>query len=175
MQKRASGDFKDNYIKHLLNYKWFGDVWAVPEGTIIFPNEPAVQVTGSSIHSRWFETYILQQMNTQSIIATKASRMFNVAKGKNVIDFGARRAKNPLLAARASFIGGAIGNLIDRLHMRQVIDFIEVGVKKFRWPVFNFADSFVTIGIVIIIWVWIFGRKRTDSNKISLTKSDNLI
>lgn len=75
----------------------------------------------------------------------------------------------------AMIIGGAIGNLIDRFYMRQVIDFIEVGVKRFKWPVFNFADSFVTIGIVIIIWVWIFGRKRTDSGKISLTSNDNMI
>lgn len=109
MQKRAGKDFKENYIKHLLNYKWAGDVWAVPEGTIVFPNESGIQVTGPSIESRWFETHLLQQMNTQSLIATKASRMYNVAKGKNVIDFGARRAKNPLLATRASYVGGAIG------------------------------------------------------------------
>jgi signal peptidase II len=72
-------------------------------------------------------------------------------------------------------IGGAVGNLIDRFRMRQVVDFIEVGVKKFKWPVFNFADSFVTIGIILIIWVWLFGRKKTDSNSISLTKTDNVV
>jgi lipoprotein signal peptidase len=59
--------------------------------------------------------------------------------------------------------------------MRQVVDFIEVGVKKFKWPVFNFADSFVTIGIILIIWVWLFGRKKTESDSISLTKTDNMV
>jgi nicotinate phosphoribosyltransferase len=109
MQKRAEKDFKENYVEHLLNYKWTGDVWAVPEGTIIFPNEPAIQVTGPSIYSRLFETHVLQQMNTQSLIATKFSRCYNAANGRTIIDFGARRAKNPLLSARAAYIGGTIG------------------------------------------------------------------
>lgn len=61
-------------------------------------------------------------------------------------------------------IGGAIGNLIDRFRMKQVIDFIELGIKKFRWPVFNIADSCVTIGIIIVLWVWIFGKKKREKN-----------
>ena len=60
----------------------------------------------------------------------------------------------------AMIIGGAIGNLIDRIRMKQVIDFIEIGVRKFKWPVFNIADSFVTIGIIAILWVWIFVKKK---------------
>jgi len=62
----------------------------------------------------------------------------------------------------AMIIGGAIGNLTDRFRLHEVIDFIEVGVKKFIWPIFNIADSFVTIGIVLIIGVWIFGKQREE-------------
>ncbi len=66
-------------------------------------------------------------------------------------------------------IGGALGNLIDRLRMGQVVDFIEIGVRNFKWPVFNLADSSVTIGIVIILWVWIFAGKK------DLTKSETMV
>ena len=65
--------------------------------------------------------------------------------------------------------GGAIGNLIDRLRMRQVIDFIEIGVRKFKWPVFNIADSFVTIGIIAILWVWIFVKNKKENEDSLLT------
>lgn len=73
-----------------------------------------------------------------------------------------------LYVGLALIIGGAIGNLIDRFRMQQVIDFIELGVKRFTWPVFNIADSCVTIGIIIIIWSWLFGKK-------SMTTSDNTL
>lgn len=69
----------------------------------------------------------------------------------------------------AMIIGGAIGNLIDRLRMRQVIDFIEIGVRKFKWPVFNIADSFVTIGIIAILWVWIFVKNKKENEDSLLT------
>lgn len=75
------------------------------------------------------------------------------------------RLKEPgslLYVGLALIIGGAIGNLVDRFRMRQVIDFIELGVRQFKWPVFNIADSCVTIGIVVILWSWIFGRKKQD-------------
>jgi signal peptidase II len=67
-------------------------------------------------------------------------------------------------------IGGAIGNLIDRFRMRQVIDFIELGIRHLKWPVFNIADSCVTIGIVAILWSWIFGKKTEADPDINLTK-----
>ncbi len=69
----------------------------------------------------------------------------------------------------AMIIGGAIGNLIDRIRMKQVIDFIEIGVRKFKWPVFNIADSFVTIGIIAILWVWIFVKNKKENEDSLLT------
>lgn len=69
---------------------------------------------------------------------------------------------NLIYVGLAMIIGGAIGNLIDRIRMRQVIDFIEIGVKRFKWPIFNIADSFVTIGIIIILCIWIFHKKRDE-------------
>ncbi|MCK4575657.1 signal peptidase II [candidate division WOR-3 bacterium] len=69
---------------------------------------------------------------------------------------------NLIYVGLAMIIGGAIGNLIDRIRMRMVIDFIEIGVKRFKWPIFNIADSFVTIGIIIILFIWIFHKKRDE-------------
>lgn len=69
---------------------------------------------------------------------------------------------NLIYVGLAMIIGGAIGNLIDRIRMRMVIDFIEIGVKRFKWPIFNIADSFVTIGIIIILCIWIFHKKRDE-------------
>jgi signal peptidase II len=69
----------------------------------------------------------------------------------------------------AMIIGGAIGNFIDRIRMKQVIDFIEIGVKKFKWPVFNIADSFVTIGIIAILWVWFFVKNKKENEDSLLT------
>ena len=74
-----------------------------------------------------------------------------------------------LLVGLALIIGGAIGNLIDRFRMQQVIDFIELGVRQFKWPVFNIADSCVTIGIIAILWSWVFGEKNEANPDNNLT------
>jgi signal peptidase II len=69
-------------------------------------------------------------------------------------------------------IGGAIGNLIDRLRIKEVIDFIEVGVEKFKWPVFNVADSCVTVGIILLLWIWFFRTKKEgEENSTRKTKT----
>jgi len=84
--------------------------------------------------------------------------------------FAKLKAEGTLLYVGLSMIiSGAIGNLIDRFKMGQVIDFIELGVRNFKWPVFNFADSSVTIGIALILWVWIFGGKK------DLTKNEKMV
>ncbi|TET21173.1 MAG: signal peptidase II [Candidatus Cloacimonadota bacterium] len=80
-----------------------------------------------------------------------------------------------LYVGLAMIIGGAIGNLIDRFRIQQVIDFIDVSVKRFHWPVFNIADSFVTIGIIVILWAWIFGEKKERVPDKTLTNSSNVI
>ena len=97
------------FVDYLRNFKFDGDVYAVPEGTIVLPNEPIINITGNSIDIQIFETYLLSVMNFQTLIATKASRIVNVSDGRTCFDFGARRAHGrdaAILSARASFIGG---------------------------------------------------------------------
>ena len=106
------GDLHADYLASLRDFHFDGSVFAVPEGTPVFPNEPIINVTGRSRDVQLFETYLLCVMNFQTLIATKASRIVHAARGKPVFDFGARRAHGRdagILAARASFIGGASG------------------------------------------------------------------
>ena len=102
----------EDFFEYLRNFKFTGDVWAVPEGTILFPNEPIIRVEAPIIESQIVETFLLSTINFESLIATKASRIISAAKGRKIIEFGFRRAHGPqaaLLAARASYIGGCIG------------------------------------------------------------------
>ena len=108
----ARGDLHTDYLASLKDFRFDGSVFAVPEGTPVFPNEPIINVTGRSRDVQLFETYLLCVMNFQTLIATKASRIVQAAREKPVFDFGARRAHGRdagILAARASFIGGASG------------------------------------------------------------------
>ena len=106
------GDLSRAYLSALKDFRFDGSIFAVPEGTLVFPNEPIINVTGRSRDVQLFETYLLCVMNFQMLIATKASRIVEAARGRPVFDFGARRAHGRdagILAARASFIGGASG------------------------------------------------------------------
>ena len=106
------GELSADYLASLRDFHFDGSVFAVPEGTPVFPNEPIINVTGRSRDVQLFETYLLCVMNFQTLIATKASRIVHAARGRPVFDFGARRAHGRdagILAARASFIGGASG------------------------------------------------------------------
>jgi nicotinate phosphoribosyltransferase len=103
----------EDFFEYLRNFKFTGTIWAVPEGTILFPNEPLIRVEAPMIEAQIVETYVLSMLNFQSLIATKASRIVTAAKGKSIIEFGSRRAHGPqaaLLAARASYIAGCIGS-----------------------------------------------------------------
>jgi nicotinate phosphoribosyltransferase len=104
--------FKEEFLEFLKKIRFTGDVWAVPEGELVFPNEPIIRVTAPIIEAQIFETFVINTVNFQTLIATKASRVVNSAKGRPVIDFGSRRAHGVdagLKAARASYIGGCIG------------------------------------------------------------------
>ena len=106
------GDLSPDYLAALKDFHFDGSIFAVPEGTLVFPDEPIINVTGRSRDVQLFETYLLCVMNFQTLIATKASRIVKAARGRPVFDFGARRAHGRdagILAARASFIGGARG------------------------------------------------------------------
>lgn len=109
---RKKDIFSDEFLDYLANFKFECDVWAMPEGGVAFPNEPLVMVRGPAIQAQLIETMALLTINHQSLIATKASRIVRAAKGRAVMEFGARRAQGAdaaTLGARASYIGGVVG------------------------------------------------------------------
>ncbi|MDR1440154.1 MAG: nicotinate phosphoribosyltransferase [Clostridiales bacterium] len=106
---KSKGVFDERFIEYLRNFKFECDVWAIPEGTPIFPNEPLVKVRGPIIQAQLVETMILLTINHQSLIATKANRICRAAAGRPVSEFGSRRAQGghgALMGARAAYIGG---------------------------------------------------------------------
>ncbi len=109
---RKQNKFSDRFLDYLANFKFTGDIWAIPEGTVVFPNEPLLTIRAPMIEAQILETMLLVTVNHQSLIATKTSRIINAAKGRPIMEFGARRAHGVTAAingARASIIGGAIG------------------------------------------------------------------
>ena len=104
--------FSEEFLNYLANFKFTGDIWAVPEGTPMFPNEPIITVRAPAIEAQLIETYLLLCINHQSLIATKANRVVRAAEGRTVLEFGSRRAQGPdaaILGARAAYIGGCHG------------------------------------------------------------------
>lgn len=109
---RGSGMFSGEFLQWLSGVKFTGDVWAVPEGTVVFPNEPIVQVIAPIIEAQLVETFVLNQIHLQSVIASKAARVVDAARGRIVVDFGARRAHGTdaaLKVGRTSYLAGAAG------------------------------------------------------------------
>ena len=109
---RSTNKFSDEFLDYLSNFKFTGDIWAIPEGTVVFPNEPLITIKAPIIEAQILETMILLLINHQCLIATKASRIVASAKGRPVMEFGARRAHSvdaAFLGARAAMIGGCIG------------------------------------------------------------------
>ncbi len=109
---RNQGIFSEEYLEYLKNFKFTGDIWAIPEGTVVFPNETLLTVKAPIVEAQLLETMLLTIINHQSLIATKTSRIVRAAKGIPVMEFGARRAHGTSAAiygARAAIIGGACG------------------------------------------------------------------
>ena len=109
---RSLNTFTEDFLQYLRDFKFSGDVYAFPEGTIMYPNEPILTVVAPLIDAQIVETAILAEVNHQSLVATKTARIVKAAEGKAVSDFGARRAHNmdaAVYGARASYIGGAAG------------------------------------------------------------------
>lgn len=119
---RSKNIFDEEFLKYLRNFSFTGDIWAVPEGTVIFPGEPILTVRAPAIEAQLVETYILLAFNHQCLIATKASRMVRAAKGRPISEFGSRRAHGEdaaVYGARAAYIGGCSGTactLSDKLY-----------------------------------------------------------
>ena len=109
---RGRNMFSEEFLQYLRDFRFTGDIWAVPEGTPIFPREPIMTVRAPAIQAQLVETYLLLTLNHQSLIATKANRVVRAAEGRTVLEFGSRRAQGgdgAVLGARAAFIGGCKG------------------------------------------------------------------
>jgi len=108
----GQGDFPPDFLEALGRLRFSGEVWAVPEGTVVFPYEPIVRVVAPIHEAQLLETYVLNQIHLQSVLATKAARMVDAAEGRALVEFGARRAHGEDAAhkaVRASYIAGFVG------------------------------------------------------------------
>lgn len=119
---RSKKLFDEAFLQYLAEFRFTGDIYAVPEGTPVFPNEPIMTVKAPAIEAQIIETYLLLVLNHQSLIATKANRIVRSAKGRPVLEFGSRRAQGAsgaVIGARAAYIGGCVGTacaLSDQLY-----------------------------------------------------------
>ena len=110
---RSKGCFNEEFLEYLRNFKFTGDIYAIPEGTPVFPREPLLTVRAPAIEAQFIETYLLLCYNHQCLIATKANRIVRAADGRPVSEFGSRRAhgvQGAVLGARAAYIGGCSGS-----------------------------------------------------------------
>ena len=137
---RSKNIFNEEFLQYLKDFKFECDVFAIKEGTPIFPNEPIVKVVGPIIQAQFIETMVLLSINHQSLIATKANRIVRAAKGRGVMEFGSRRAQGydgAILGARATYIGGCIGTACTILDRDYQIN--AIGTMAHSW--IQFFDS----------------------------------
>lgn len=109
---RGRNIFSEEFLRYLKDFRFTGDVWAIPEGTPIFPGEPIMVIRAPAIQAQLLETFLLLTINHQSLIATKSNRICRAADGRAVLEFGSRRAQGAdaaILGARAAYIGGCAG------------------------------------------------------------------
>ena len=131
---RNKNMFSEKFLSYLENFKFACDVYAVEEGTPVFPGEPIVTVVGPAVQAQLIETMLLLSINHQSLIATKASRIVRAAKGRPVMEFGARRAQGPsgaINGSRAAFIGGCVGSSCTIAE--KMFDFPAMGTMAHSW------------------------------------------
>lgn len=138
---RGLGIFNENFLDYLKNFHFSGDIYAVPEGTVVFPMEPLVKVIAPIMEAQLVETAILNIINHQSLIATKASRVCYAARGEGVMEFGLRRAQGPdagTYGARAAVIGGCIGT--SNVLCAKMFDVPALGTHAHSW-IMSFEDE----------------------------------
>lgn len=139
---RSKNMFSEGFLDYLKNFDFSCDVWAIEEGTPIFPNEPLVVVRGPIIQAQFLETMILINLNHQSLIATKANRIVRAAAGRPVMEFGSRRAQGcdgAVYGARAAYIGGCVGTACTI--SEQLFDVPALGTMAHSW-VQTFPDEY---------------------------------
>lgn len=133
--------FDESFLSYLLDFRFSGDIYAIPEGTVVFPMEPLVKVVAPIMEAQLIETALLNIINHQSLIATKASRVVYAAQGAPVMEFGLRRAQGPdagTLGARAAIIGGCIGT--SNVLSAKLYDVPALGTHAHSW-IMSFDDE----------------------------------
>lgn len=138
---RSTGLFEEDFLDYLLHFKFSGDIYAIPEGTVIFPREPLVKVIAPIMEAQLVETALLNIINHQSLIATKAARVVYAAQGDGVMEFGLRRAQGPdagIYGARAAMIAGCIGT--SNVLCGQMFDVPVKGTHAHSW-IMSFPDE----------------------------------
>lgn len=147
--------FSEEFLEYLADFRFSCDVWSIPEGTPIFPNEPVVVVRGPVIEAQFIETMTLLTINHQSLIATKANRIVRAAQGRPVMEFGSRRAQGydgAIYGARAAYIGGCVGTACT------------IAEKEFSIPV---------IGTMAHSWIQMFPSELEAFQAYARTYPDN--
>ncbi len=136
------GIFEKDFLDYLADFHFSGDIYAIPEGTVIFPREPLVKVIAPIMEAQLVETAILNIINHQSLIATKAARVCYAARGDGIMEFGLRRAQGPdagIYGARAAMIGGCIGT--SNVLCGQLFDVPVKGTHAHSW-IMSFSDEY---------------------------------
>ncbi len=134
--------FSDDFLHYLSGFHFSGDIYAIPEGTVVFPKEPLLKVIAPIMEAQLIETAILNIVNHQSLIATKAARVVYAADGDGVLEFGLRRAQGPdagLYGARAAMIGGCVGT--SNVLAGELFDVPVRGTHAHSW-VMSFPDEY---------------------------------
>ena len=139
---RGLGIFKEDFLHYLSGFHFSGDIYAIPEGTVVFPKEPLLKVVAPIMEAQLVETAILNIINHQSLIATKTSRIVFAANGDGIMEFGLRRAQGPdagLYGARAAMIGGCVGT--SNVLAGQMFDVPVMGTHANSW-IMSFPDEY---------------------------------
>lgn len=134
--------FDEDFLEYLSNFRFSGDIYAIPEGTVVFPREPLIKVIAPIMEAQLIETTILNIINHQSLIATKASRVCYAAKGEPVMEFGLRRAQGPdagIYGARAAMIAGCAGT--SNVLAGKMFDVPVLGTHAHSW-IMSFPDEY---------------------------------
>lgn len=134
--------FDEDFLDYLSKFRFSGDIYAIPEGTVVFPREPLVKVIAPIMEAQLVETAILTIINHQSLIATKAARVVNAARGDGIMEFGLRRAQGPdagVYGARAAMIGGCVGT--SNVLTGQLFDVPVLGTHAHSW-IMSFSDEY---------------------------------
>ncbi|MCD8022168.1 MAG: nicotinate phosphoribosyltransferase [Lachnospiraceae bacterium] len=139
---RGLGIFHEPFLDYLKNFRFEGDIWAIPEGSVMFPREPMLKVIAPIMQAQLVETAILTILNHQSLIATKSARVVQAARGDGIMEFGLRRAQGPdagVYGARAAVIAGCVGT--SNVLAGQMFDIPVKGTHAHSW-IMSFPDEY---------------------------------